>query len=669
MSGESHCLGWVTVVFCAGTMLALTRPTRAEGWRPVTPEELALKAPHGDPTVDAEALSYEIEVADEAENERSVRKFYVRMKIFTDRGKEKHGQVDLQYDDKHSVDGIAARTTKPDGSVVELKGEDVHERTTVKVRGKQVRVKSFALPAVEPGAVVEYRWTGYYTEEFTHFASIPLQLNVPVQRVRLAVQPWSVPGSSLRMRLQSYGVTLGPATEERRPSGHDCTVVTAANVPAFKEEPDMPPEANLRASVLLYYVVEPKETVEQLWHRLGKAWYKSLGGTLKSSVPLDEALPAIVGDASTFADKVSRVCEFCRAQIKRIEDDASGLSADERRKIKPSKSAAETLARRSGTDAEIVQLFGALVAGTGAEARTVLLPDRSEAFLVPDLPTPHYLRNEAIAVRFGDTWHFYDPSESYEECGRLRWQNEGVLALLPDADKPSFVQTPLSAAEYSQVQRTGRLRLSEDGTLDGDVHLTYAGHLGAEWKEEYDAESAGRREQLVREGVKAQLSQAELEKIEFQNVTDPKQPLTVSYHVRVPGYAQRTGKRLFLQPALFQYGRPARFTDSQRVQNVTFDYPWSEVDTLDIELPPGYELDHPDAPAPVSVPPVASCEVKLSLRESAPPVLHFERRFTFGTSRGFLFPVTSYPALKQLFEAVNAIDNHAISLKQTGAAQ
>jgi hypothetical protein len=45
------------------------------------------------------------------------------------------------------------------------------------------------------------------------------------------------------------------------------------------------------------------------------------------------------------------------------------------------------------------------------------------------------------------------------------------------------------------------------------------------------------------------MSTAELSDIRIENVTDPVKPFVYAYHVRVPGYAQRTGKRLFLQPA------------------------------------------------------------------------------------------------------------------------
>ena len=52
-----------------------------------------------------------------------------------------------------------------------------------------------------------------------------------------------------------------------------------------------------------------------------------------------------------------------------------------------------------------------------------------------------------------------------------------------------------------------------------------------------------------RDLIKEQMSTAEISNIKIENVTDPAKPFVYAFHVRVPGYAQRTGKRLFLQPA------------------------------------------------------------------------------------------------------------------------
>ncbi len=66
---------------------------------------------------------------------------------------------------------------------------------------------------------------------------------------------------------------------------------------------------------------------------------------------------------------------------------------------------------------------------------------------------------------------------------------------------------------------------------------------------------------------------------------DNEKPVAVDYDIKVPNYAQRTGKRLFFQPVYFEYGVAPVFSAATRNYGVYFSYPWSEEDTVEIKLP------------------------------------------------------------------------------------
>jgi len=54
----------------------------------------------------------------------------------------------------------------------------------------------------------------------------------------------------------------------------------------------------------------------------------------------------------------------------------------------------------------------------------------------------------------------------------------------------------------------------------------------------------------------------------------------------------------FLQPAFFEHGIEPLFSSNSRKFAIYFHYPWSEHDEVWIDLPSGFTLDSPDAPAP-----------------------------------------------------------------------
>src|ERR1041385_1063533 len=124
-----------------------------DDWKPVDPAELALKTPAVEKDADAEALFWEVRIDDNPEGDL-IFNHYIRVKVFTERGRESQSKIDLPfgniYGGETKIKDIAARTIKPDGSIVELKKEDIFERTIVKVSGLKVKAKSFAMPAVEP---------------------------------------------------------------------------------------------------------------------------------------------------------------------------------------------------------------------------------------------------------------------------------------------------------------------------------------------------------------------------------------------------------------------------------------------------------------------------------------------------------------------------------------
>jgi hypothetical protein len=294
-----------------------------------------------------------------------------------------------------------------------------------------------------------------------------------------------------------------------------------------------------------------------------------------------------------------------------------------------------------------------------------LLPDRSKRFFDRNVQIPGALPVSTIAVRVGESWQFFNPGVRYVNTGMSHWQQEGVDALIVD-QSPTWVMTPISTPEKSRETRVATLKLDEDGTLEGDVTVEYSGHLAIFRKEQNDDDSPNQREETLKKAVKNRLSTAELTNIVIENVTDPTKPFVYKYHVRIPEYAQRTGKRLFLQPNYFEKGSAPFFASGARKYSVYFHFPWSEEDKVTITLPKGYAPDNADAPVSIDVRGICHHGVRMGLSKDG-STLMYTRSFFFGNEKILLFPVQGYSEIKRLFDAINKSDNHTIALKQTAA--
>src|SRR5215210_4314636 len=84
-----------TAVALSGTNWS-SNASGGEEWRPVDPADLALKAAVVEPNADAEAIFWDIQIDDGGQNDL-VLSNYVRIKIFTERGRENHSKVDIAF--------------------------------------------------------------------------------------------------------------------------------------------------------------------------------------------------------------------------------------------------------------------------------------------------------------------------------------------------------------------------------------------------------------------------------------------------------------------------------------------------------------------------------------------------------------------------------------------
>ena len=328
-------------------------------WKPIEPAELALKSATVEKDADAEVLFWEIRVDDSPSNDL-VKSHYVRLKIFTERGKETQSRVDLPFLNRTKIKDIAARTIKPDGSIIELKKEDVFERTIIKAGGLRLKAKSFAIPGIEPGVIIEYRWREVSEGSGAHYMRLHFQRDLPVQRATYFVKPQR---STYGMRYMPFHVPDDVRFNQEKDGFYS---VTMTNVPAFREEPRMPPEDQVRSWILIYYTRLMNLSADWYWRAIGQSVHEVLKPYTKVDDNIRKAAIEIVGDATTPEQKLERLLQYCRLKIKNVSDDAAGLSEDEMEKVKTNKSPSDTLKRGIGTYFDIDMLFASLATAAGS---------------------------------------------------------------------------------------------------------------------------------------------------------------------------------------------------------------------------------------------------------------------------------------------------------------
>lgn len=639
--------------FCSQTVVAQDKI-----WREVTPAELAMKTPQVEPDADAEAIFWEVRLDDKKIGKLSYN-HYVRVKIFTERGREKFSKFDIPFYKGKKVEDVAARVIKTDGTIINLPLTDIFEREIIRANKVKVKAKSFAVPGIEPGVIVEYQYSESFKNDSAGGERLSFQRDIPMQRVTYYVRPFK--GSTLNF--VPFNTTDVRFVEDK----DRFFVGTMTNVPALKTEPYMPPEDEVRRWTLLSYA--PLNIGSQpLGAMVGWSFFANRYAGLESLMikknkTVKKTADEIIVGATSDEEKLRKIYDYVQTQIRNLSYDTS-LTEEQREKIDIDR-VEDIIKEKAGTAFHINLLCGALASAVGLDTSLYYSSNRSEIFFTPEkVSNAGFLHNAGIAVKTGNDWKYLDPGTPYLGYGDMFWHDQAAFGMLITESGHTWIKPSLAPIEKSLSKRKGKFKLLEDGTLEGEIRLEYTGSQAINRREEGFRNSDAQREKAMEDEIKQRISTAEVSKLSIENFSNASNPLTYVFNVRVPNYAQKTGKRLFLQPGFFEYGTEAVFSSATRVNQIYFPYPWSESDEVEISLPKNFTLDSADAPAAVEDPAkIGSLRVAMSIgRETN--ILKYQRNFYFGKEGNILFPVNAYKPLKNLFDAFYKADNHTITLKQ-----
>ena len=644
-------------------------PAEFLNWLPITDAERDQKTPLVEKDAGAEVLLWRVRVVDEflGDNRSFQRAFYnyVRVKIFDDSGKEKAATVDLPYREPGGIISVSGRTIRADGSIVELDRNTVYKRDLERVRGLRQKVVSFAMPGVEKGAIIEYRWKQTEDDNRFRYVRLHFQREFPVQKVTYFVRPLSSERVvEENLYIAPFNCKTSPIKQEN--DGYQST--TVENVPAAHYESWAPSEPNVEPWALLYYRQGGLKDPTKYWDERGKELYKQFKDSLKSDGETKAAAATAMQGANDENGKLVALAAFVRKSVRNVRDPQ--LTSAEREsffqklpKDRP-RNSTEILKSGIGMSQEMNIAFAALAIQAGFDVRPVLVADRAELLFSPVLADRYFLNNEAIAVKSGDSWKVFDIGDKTVPPSILPWHEEGMYALLGDAKAPSFIQTSMAPADQSAESRSAKLKLSRDGSLSGDVDESYSGHRGEDYRREIATKTPAQREEWLHDRVVRTFPDAEVTGVRFADVDDASKPLATHYHLEAPRFAQVTSKRILFQPNAFRRSQVSPFSAAKRYNPIEFPYAWKEADSIKIQLPEGFVLDNAASPGSLSFGKPGSYDLSISVTKGDPQELSFTRSLTFGNDSTVFFDATAYPALKKVFDTVQLRDSWAISLKE-----
>ncbi len=634
------------VVTIAVWMLAAPGANAAVGFQPVVPDELKMTSEPQAPGAAAVILFRQV---DRDDNDSTTHQDnYFRIKILTEEGR-KRADIEIPFfEGLEDVVNVKGRTIKPDGTILNYEGK-VFEKQLVKVRGAKYLAKTFTLPDVQVGGIIEYFYTSHFIQHLVFDSHWILSDELFTKRAQFSLKPFK--GGYQPLSLRWSWQSLPPGTVPPKEGEDHIIRMDANNIPAFQSEDYMPPANELRSRVdFIYSTGFADKDADSYWKRIGFAWYTQVEAFLGKPKDMEKAVAQIVSPSDSQEVKLHKIYDRVQ-QVRNTTFEVQKTAQEaKRQKDKFAEKVEDVWKRGYGDGADLTWLFLGLVRAAGFEAYGCRVSDRREYFFNSTTMQSSKLNTNVVLVKLNGNDLYFDPGVVFTPFGLLTWSETGVQGLRLDKDGGSWIQTTLPQASESRIERKGKLTLSDAGDLEGKLTVTYTG-LSAMTRrvDERNADEVARKKALE-ETVTGQIAvPAEAELTNKPDWTTAGAPLVAEFNLKIPNWASNAGKRMLLPAAVFTAAEKGVFEHASRVHPVYFEYPHQKSDDVTIELPPGWQVS--------SVPPPQERNGKVivySLKvEQAPGNLRLLRQFTVDM---LLLDPKYYSQLRNFYQVVRTDD-------------
>jgi len=641
-------------------------------FQPPNPEELKMTTDPKAPGADAVYL----EIREIDNDPLHFQTFYARIKVLTEKGKELATitvpflQGDMQIREIHG------RTIHSDGTVIPLavKPEDL---LIVKSGDLQLKRKTFTLPSVEVGSILEYSYDLFYhDDEFTspqweiqrshfvhkaHFEFTPFPEFMPRGKERDYNGETMHDSRGREIKQMSYSGLL-PDGVSVKPSMNGTYGVDVVDVPAIPAEEWMPPIDTFLYRLFFYYI--PAYDSTDFWKSSTKEYSRNVNSFAEPSGVIKAAVNGLIAPGDSDLDKAKKL--YAAVQALDNTDYSRKITASERKqlKLKTEKHAEDTWTQKSGSSEDIAMLYLAMLRAAGLTAYAVKVVDRDRAVFDPSYLDADQLDSTLLILDAGGQKILLDPGEKMCPFQAVNWRHALAAGIGQSAQGPSFTATPAQLYANNTVRRTGILTLDSKGSVAGQIQIAMTGQAALRWrqtalendlsevKKQFDDELAT----IVPDGVEAHVDG-------FQALDDPNASLVAV--VNISGtLGAATAKRLVI-PGFFleTRGHIPFVNEEKRLEPVDMHYGERVTDQITYRLPAGATVEGAPQDANISWPNHALFVTKSLAQATQFTIAQtLTRAFTIAKSE-------EYPDLRGFYQKVAQADQAQLVLTIAPAAK
>lgn len=571
---------FITLLLALSTIMFPNIASASPEFQPVSAEELKMTSDPNAPGASAIILFRQV---DRYDTGVSIENDYFRIKILTEEGR-KYADIEIPfYKGEETIINIKARTIRPDGSIVNFDGKPF-DKVIVKARGSKYVAKTFTLPDVQLGSVIEYYYTVEWNSIYTSRWIISNALFT--KRAKFSLRPYQN-GFSVQ-----WSWNWLPKGTPAPALGRDQTIrLEVSDIPSFQIEDYMPPENELKSRVDFIYSFDSFEKdADKFWKKNGKMLNQSLEDFVGKHHDMEQAVSGIVSRDDPPEVKLQKIY----ARVQQMRNTSYEVQKTEqqrkREKEKDATNVEDVWKRGYGDGVQLTWLYLALVRAAGFEAYGVWTADRGNYFFDPKSRDVYRLDENVVLIKLNGKDLYCDPGAEFIPFGMLPWVETSVTGLRLDKDGGTWVTTTLPESNESRIVNRALLRLSTTGDIEGTLQVTFTGLEASQRRVEERNEDETDRKKSLEEEVKGYIPAAvdvELTNKPEWNSSAPS--MVAEFKLKIPGWASGAGRRTLVPVGFFSGGEKRLFDHANREHPIYIEYPFEKEDDVTLELPDGWQ--------------------------------------------------------------------------------
>jgi hypothetical protein len=409
-------------------------------------------------------------------------KYHYRIKILTEAGIEKVGEQSFSWNKEYDkIKSFKAHTITSDGKKHKVKKNSIFEKES-----GDLRVKTFAFPALEPGTIIEFEYR-QISNNFRYLKPWFYQTNIYTVKSSVSVTL----ANGFTYNAYHHNLPPGetePVITERRDTDYSSGLGaklktftwTRENLPPVTDEPYMSCEQDYRSGTRFQIVLFEDDhnfvKFKNTWQELGELrqkWFEEFWNNEKDIQRLTEKISA--GLTDQFA--ISRaIYEYIVGEYTTVYDYENWFFSRDR--------IAGLLEDKRGTSEEKNMLLVAMHRAASIETWPVLISTRPHGKVevrYPDLRQMNYM---IVYAQFDNSYNFLHAGDALSPYGILPPNCLSEIGLLVDGKQSELIAIKCLPVTSSRVDRT-IMKISPDGLALCSTLCSFGGYYAADYSDRY----------------------------------------------------------------------------------------------------------------------------------------------------------------------------------------